>query len=251
MSIKISNFISHRGVNVDAVENTIEAFQIGKNYGFKWFETDVQMSKDGELFLFHDRTCKRLAGVNLDITEMSIADIKALELVHPILKTKAKIPTLEEYLNWVDENNVLTNLEIKINKDCINYKKNLTNKVLTMLKTHSISKDKVFLSSFSNQVMKFLENDKTYAKGKLFSSEDWGQDFKYLDNNLYSFFVKNNYIAIIINYECLNKERVDYLKRKFGQVFVYSVSSEIAVKNLLSWGVDAMFIDNKEYAKLR
>lgn len=48
----VDKFISHRGANSDFIENTIEAFQIAKAAGFNWFETDVQMSSDGELFFF-------------------------------------------------------------------------------------------------------------------------------------------------------------------------------------------------------
>lgn len=48
----VDKFISHRGANRYFIENTLEAFQIAKNAGFNWFETDVQMSNDGELFLF-------------------------------------------------------------------------------------------------------------------------------------------------------------------------------------------------------
>ena len=49
--------------------------------------------------------------------------------------------------------------------------------------------------------------------------------------------VKNEYVALIINYECLNKDRVAYIKKRFGKVFVYSVHTDDEVKNLLSWNV--------------
>ena len=53
-------------------------------------------------------------------------------------------------------------------------------------------------------------------------------------------------MAIIINYDSLNRKRMQYLKSKFGKVFDYSVYTDYEVKKLLEWNVDAMFIDRKE-----
>ena len=92
----------------------LEAFQIAKNAGFNWFETDVQMSSDGELFLFHDKTPKRFADCNKNVIEISLNELKQIQLIHPILKVKAKILTIREYLDWASENDVFSNLELKI-----------------------------------------------------------------------------------------------------------------------------------------
>lgn len=110
----VDKFISHRGANSDFIENTIEAFQIAKAAGFNWFETDVQMSSDGELFLFHDKTPKRFADCDKNVIEMTLAELKQIQLADSVLKVKAKIPTLREYLDWASENDVFTNLELKI-----------------------------------------------------------------------------------------------------------------------------------------
>ena len=94
--------------------------------------------------------------------------------------------------------------------------------------------------------MRALKRYKTYRKGKLFYIRSWSRDFEYLDTKLYTRYKDNNYMAIIINYDCLNRKRVQYLKSKFGKVFVYSVYTDYEVKKLLEWNVDAMFIDKKE-----
>ncbi|MED7819318.1 MULTISPECIES: glycerophosphodiester phosphodiesterase family protein [unclassified Francisella] len=243
--MKIDKFISHRGNNIDFIENTIESFKDAKDHGFNWFETDVQISSDGELFLFHDKTPQRFAGCTRNVTEMTILELQALELTHPVTGVKSRILTLREYLDWVDKNNVCTNLELKVTNSCTNYSTNLVLATLRFLTKYPKLKDKILISSFSEIVMKALEQDKIYTKGKLFEVSDWDKDFEYLNNSVHKNFIKNNYIALIINYGCLNKDRVDYIKKMFGKVFVYSARTDEEVRNLLNWGVDAMFIDKK------
>ncbi|GAB4222080.1 MAG: glycerophosphodiester phosphodiesterase family protein [Francisella sp.] len=242
----IDKFISHRGANSDFIENTIEAFQIAKDNGFNWFETDVQMSSDGELFLFHDKTPKRFANCNKNITEMSWEEIKNIQLIDSSLKVEAKIPSFREYLNWVDKNNVFTNIEIKISKNDKKYQQKLVAEVFKVLQEYPNLKTRIFISSFSSFVMKLLKKYKDYHQGMLFYTTNWSRDFNYIDKILYKKYHHNKYIAIIINYSCLNSQRVKYLKCKFNKVFVYSVYTDDEIVNLLKWGVDAIFIDKKE-----
>lgn len=245
--MKVDKFISHRGAKTDYIENTIKAFEIARDNGFKWFEIDVQMSIDGELFIFHDNDLQRLAGFDLKPTEMSWAELQAINLKHPVLKETDKIPSLKEYLDWLVANNLFTNIELKIATDANeNYIQCLVTKVISLLDSYEGIKDQVFISSFSKLAMRSLKKDKTYCKGKLFESRSWPRDFEYLDTRLYSHYKDNNYMAIIINYDCLNSKRVQYLKNKFGKVFVYSVYTDYEVRKLLEWNVDAMFIDKKE-----
>ena len=47
-------WIGHRGAGKAAPENTRAAFQLGIQQGFRAFECDVQLSRDGVPFLLHD-----------------------------------------------------------------------------------------------------------------------------------------------------------------------------------------------------
>ena len=242
--MKVDKFISHRGAKTDHVENTIKAFEIAKNNGFKWFEIDVQMSVDGELFLFHDDSTKRLAGIDKDPTKMTWSELRAIDLIHPTLTETDKIPSLKEYLDWTVANELFTNIEIKVLDSAgEDYIQALITKVVALLSTYKDIKKQVFISSFSKLAMRSLKRYKDYRKGKLFYTRNWSKDFEYLDTKLHAHYKNNNYMAIIINYDCLNRKRVQYLKSKFGKVFVYSVYTDYEVRKLLEWGIDAMFID--------
>ena len=53
--------IAHRGESIDAPENTMAAFRTAVERGFG-FECDVYLSKDKELFTFHDNNLERTTG---------------------------------------------------------------------------------------------------------------------------------------------------------------------------------------------
>ena len=49
--------IPHRGGSNIVPENTLHGLQMVISEGFTHFETDLRMSKDGEIFLHHDDSC--------------------------------------------------------------------------------------------------------------------------------------------------------------------------------------------------
>ena len=52
--------IAHRGGSNSGIENTMEAFENAINMGFKSLETDIQITKDKKLVVFHDLKLDRL-----------------------------------------------------------------------------------------------------------------------------------------------------------------------------------------------
>lgn len=52
--------IAHRGAMASAPENTEAAFDLACEYPVDGFETDIQMTSDDRLVIYHDRTTKKL-----------------------------------------------------------------------------------------------------------------------------------------------------------------------------------------------
>jgi glycerophosphoryl diester phosphodiesterase len=52
-------WVAHRGAGKLAPENTLAAFRLGAQYGYRMFECDVKLSADGVPFLMHDATLAR------------------------------------------------------------------------------------------------------------------------------------------------------------------------------------------------
>jgi glycerophosphoryl diester phosphodiesterase len=69
---------AHRGGAAEAPENSLAAFTHAYALGYRWFETDVQATADGELVLFHDRTLRRAAETRGDPAALRLAELDAL-----------------------------------------------------------------------------------------------------------------------------------------------------------------------------
>lgn len=52
-------WIAHRGAGKLAPENTLAAFRLGAEHGYRMFECDAKLSGDGVVFLMHDATLDR------------------------------------------------------------------------------------------------------------------------------------------------------------------------------------------------
>jgi glycerophosphoryl diester phosphodiesterase len=106
--------IAHRGASADAPENTLAAFKLGWEQGADAVELDIHQSSDGKIVVIHDATTKRTAGLEGEISKLTLKEIKALEVGSwkgPTWKGKP-IPTLAEALKIIPAGKKLV-IEIK------------------------------------------------------------------------------------------------------------------------------------------
>lgn len=117
-------YMIHRGARTTAPENTLPAFILARELGFKYVETDVRYTSDMVAVLLHDGTINRTAR-NADgsvISEtINIADItyeQALTYDFGIAVGEkyrgTKIPTLAEFLHWCKATGIIPVLEQKL-----------------------------------------------------------------------------------------------------------------------------------------
>ncbi len=94
-------YISHRGEAMYAPENTMAAFRMALDNGADGFELDVYMLKDGSLVCLHDRTPKRVGGLDVPPHEATLEQYRALDVGSwKGEKFKGeKMPTLQEALS--------------------------------------------------------------------------------------------------------------------------------------------------------
>ena len=71
--------IAHRGASAYAPENTTAAFELAIEMGANAIETDVQLSQDGHLVLFHDTLIDRTSNGTGKIGDHSLADLQSLD----------------------------------------------------------------------------------------------------------------------------------------------------------------------------
>lgn len=89
---------AHRGLHdAHTPENSLGAFQRAVQRGYA-VEMDVQLTKDGQVMIFHDRDLGRMTGVRGKVRHFTLSELKSLRLGG----TEEQIPTLEEVLALID-----------------------------------------------------------------------------------------------------------------------------------------------------
>ena len=102
---------AHRGASEYTPENTFLAFYTGIYMGANGIETDVQMTKDGILVLFHDDTITRLTGQEGAIKDYTLQELKQFTFEHNDYKDK--IVVFEEFLDKFSYRDLTFAVEIK------------------------------------------------------------------------------------------------------------------------------------------
>ncbi len=72
--------IAHRGASGYAPENTRAAFERAITMGSDAIETDVQLTADGHLALFHDNTVDRTSNGHGPVVDHTLDELRALDL---------------------------------------------------------------------------------------------------------------------------------------------------------------------------
>lgn len=72
--------IAHRGGALEAPENTMEAFEAVVGMGYRYLETDAQLTADGVAVGFHDAVLDRVSDETGAISEWSWADLQLVSI---------------------------------------------------------------------------------------------------------------------------------------------------------------------------
>ena len=70
---------AHRGSRHEFDENTLSAFQGTYDKGIRGYETDIRMTKDGELIINHDASLKRTAGVDMIVEQHTRKELQKVK----------------------------------------------------------------------------------------------------------------------------------------------------------------------------
>lgn len=137
--------IAHRGYSGKYPENTMLGFEKAVEAGCDEIELDVQITKDDILVIIHDEDIRRTTdghGMVKDYTyqellQFNAGNSQAEEFgFHPI-------PTFEEYLDWIKDIPITTNIELKNRKY---YYENLEEKTIALVESYQLE-NMVMLSS--------------------------------------------------------------------------------------------------------
>lgn len=151
----------HRGNCVHAPENTMPAFKQALSFGVDMIETDIHMSKDGELFLMHDHTFNRTTNASGTTCETTWNQIKTFDAgswfsseYHGTL-----IPSLEEFLSFVKQTPSLwVNWELKDYPETagLSFSKTCAERLIKKLSEYDLM-DRSILNCFSAPILEYAD----------------------------------------------------------------------------------------------
>ncbi len=222
--------IAHRGGCEVAFENTFQAFTDAYELGYRWLETDLQISKDGVLYAIHDNNLKNLTGINKKIHDLDSNDLDQI-----LINRKYNIPRLEQLLQRF--NDVTFNLDAK--------NINAAKALVTLL-----NKDKSFknlcLGSFSHKTISYIRNSLKRDLPTTFSQMEVFWLLVNLKLNKKVIY-KGNYLQIpksYFGYEIVSRQLLDFCKKNEIKVHIWTVNESSEMRDLIRIGVDGIMTDN-------
>ena len=163
---------AHRGWSEKYPENTMAAFQAAIDIGVDQLETDVRVTRDGELVLIHDATVDRTTNGTGKVNDKTFGEIRALDAgSYKGEEFKgAQIPTLREFLELVKDHPTIT-LDVELKEYPTSGREAFAfeacDRVLAMIDEYNFS-DRVVINTWSGKLHEYI-NEKYGNKYRLHS----------------------------------------------------------------------------------
>ena len=221
---------AHRGDNVNAPENSMPAFELAAVENLSWVELDVHQTKDGVIVVNHDADISRTTGQKLVIHDSTLAELQQCEFGPwmPGSYEGITMPTLEEILTFLHDHDMHVQVELKGNKDDVDFEKN----VLDVINKTGMHDQVMVIAQDYNRLVKINELDPTITKGYCMALA-FGKldDIECTDN-------------VSIEESNVTAELVHDLHSRGVKVFCWTVDKEDTIQYLVSCGVDVIGTDD-------
>lgn len=242
----------HRGARGKYPENSISAFDYAMNINVDVLEMDLNMTKDKNIVIYHDRNidmelCKN--GPSSSIKDLTLHEIKNYtcgETQNSKFKeqysSSEKIPTFFELLefinnsNYPNKNTIKFNVEIKTdnildtNLEVIEF----VNSLVNILNKYNI-KDRTIIQSFDDRALIAIKNIDSSIKLSILIEDP--------NINMLEFAKKINVDIISPDYSLLNKELVKQIHNNGFKVLPWNINSTKTLQEMIDMNVDGIISD--------
>ncbi|TFF91563.1 glycerophosphodiester phosphodiesterase [Candidatus Thorarchaeota archaeon] len=242
--------MAHRGDPSAAPENTLLAMEKAVEVGADVLETDVRLTKDNRLVLFHDETLDRTTNKTGRVQDYTLAELEEIDLgwsftpdggeTHPFRGQGQTVVTLEEALERFRE--VWMNLDIK------NLEPVAAERLTERLRDYD-RQDTVTVASFHPEQLERFRN----LAPTVITSAHPGEVKRFvigLKSRLLPLLVRNpEYRAFQVpirqgGTEIVNKRFIQEAHKRGIYVHVWTINDRETMEWLIDIDVDGIFTDN-------
>ena len=229
-------WVAHRGAGKLAPENTLAAFRLGADYGYRMFECDAKLSADGVPFLLHDSTLERTSNGHGTAGARPWSELAQLDAGawHSRRYAGEGLPSLEALIRFCLANAYALNIEIKPTPGV----ERQTGAVVAQLAArlwYGTTLPPPLLTSFQPESLRGAsEACPELPRGLLLDklTPGWLDTAQALDC-----------VAIVCNYALWDAEIVVQVHDAGMRALSYTVNDEWAAERLIALGTDGLITD--------
>jgi len=227
---------AHRGFSKVAPENTMYAFTEAVNSDADYIELDVQLTADGQLVVFHDKTLERTTNGKGELSSYTYDELLQLSAGSWFSDDgqfdDAKISLLSEVLDTVGSD-ILMNIEIKNHGNVLA----TAEKTVETVEEYGLERS-CYITSFSYKALKKVKELNPKIKTGLIANIASSTSFtrlKYID-------------AVSLNYIFINQSIVNMAHQNGKRIFVWTVDNTSDIQHMIALGVDNIITNRPDKA---
>ncbi len=234
-------WIAHRGAGKLAPENTLAAFRLGAQHGWRMFECDVKLSADSIAFLLHDDTLNRTTsgfGIAGEQPWRALSQLDAGSW-HSSACAGEPLPSLQTIAAYCLKNDFDLNIEIKPTPGTERHTGEMVARNAAQL-WQDASRSPL-LTSFSLDALEGArEAAPNLPRGLLLDTlrEGWLETALML-----------GCVAVVCQHKLWDKASVAAAKSARLFTASYTVNDEASVQRLLALGIDSIITDRVDVFK--
>ena len=217
-SFKIKLIIGHRGG--EGVENSLGAIKNSIDKRIDYVEIDIQRTKDNYYIVNHDKTFKRVAGINKSASDMTLKEIKKISL-----RGEEKIPEINEVLK-LSKNKI--NLFIELKGKTAD--KKMVDDIVKLVKKEKMEKQVVFISMRYSVINYLKTKYKDLKTGFIY--------FLFLGDMSK---IKADYM--LFSEDFVTENHIEQIHKHNKKAIVWTVNSPDSMKKYLDSAVDGIITD--------
>jgi len=266
--------IAHRGASAYAPENTLAAFELAVEMKADWYELDCLLAKDGTVVVSHDNDLDRCTDGTGLITEKTLAELKTLDagswydakfagerlptLAESLAMAKDRIGVYVEIKSVADDGPVMEQLYtaaeghdvlnadqktgmVEVARTSGNRNVALARAAIADIRAAGMERQ-VVIQSFSPIVCLVAVTEAPEIRTEYLGS--YKEDKPEAWNDFITWGTRINVAGFNVSQPSLTEERLKEFHDLGKTVAVWTVDDPESMKQLITWGVDAI-ITNK------